>query len=71
MDGIEWAILRVRERVKGSLGNRGVTLTPQTSGGTGLRRAPARILNISKTIFIPNYRQISGVHDRLNALDEA
>ena len=49
-DGIELVISPVQERVKGSPGKRGVTLTPQTSGDVGLRREPAHIPNISKHI---------------------
>ena len=70
-DGIELAISPVQERVKGSPGKRGVTLTPQTSGDVGLRREPAHIPNISKHISFQTTDKYSGVHDRLNALDEA
>ena len=44
------AISPDQEQLKGNPDNRGVILTPQTAGGVGLYRLPARIPNISKRI---------------------
>ena len=71
VDGIVLIISRVQEQHEGESGQPWRDVDPTDRGRCWSVPLTGTYSEYIETHFIPNYRQIASIHDRLNALDEA